>query len=56
MVWPHEVVYTTAGQAAVHADMCIMLFISEYLAEKPAIHLVMTCHLQELMGDAELYG
>ena len=52
--------YTTAGQAAVHDDIFIMLFISEYLAvieaEKPAIYPVMTWHLQESMGDSELYG
>ena len=53
------VVYTVMGKPAECEDISIPLFVRRYLAvmaaEKLAMHLLMAQHLQELMGDAELY-
>ena len=47
------------GNQSLYDDISIPLFFCGYLAvmeaEKPAVHPVMGRHLQELMGDAELY-
>ena len=54
VVWPYELVYTTARKPAQYEDISIPLFVSGYLAvmvaEKLALHLLMAQHLHEVMG------
>ena len=60
VVWPHKVVCTVTAKLAKYEGISILLFVSGYLAimaaEKPSVHPLMAQHLQELMGEAELYG
>ena len=58
--WPHEMVFTTQGQAPVYFDMSIALFTNGYSAvvtgESMSNKKHMLIHLQELMEDVEVYG
>ena len=60
VVWSHEVVYTPTRIPAEYEDIFIHLFVSGYLAvmatEKLAVHPLIAQHLQELIGNVELYG
>ena len=60
VTWPHELVYTVSGQPAVYDEISIPLFVSSYLAvveaKGPPAWLLMAQHLQEVMGDRDLYG
>ena len=48
------------GKPAEYKDISIPLFVSRYLAvmsaEKPSMHPLVADHLQNLMGDTELYS
>ena len=53
----HEVIYTLAGK---YEELSIPLVVQGYLivmkAETVAVRAKMATHLQELMGDTEIYG
>ena len=58
--WPHEMVFSSQGQAAMYEDMFLVLFTNGYLAvvadEGASIKEYMLGHLQELFEDVEVYG
>ena len=54
-MWPHELVYMAIGQPAVYKELSVPLFMSGYLAVKPAVKPVMSMRLKELMADAEVH-
>ena len=60
IAWPHEVVYTSAGKPASYEELSTPLLVQGYLivmkGEKEAVRAWMASRLEELMGDAELYG
>ena len=60
ITWPHDVMYTGAGQPKVFEDMSISLFVSGYLmvmaGERDQVKPHMIQHLQDLMKDVESYG
>ena len=60
VVWLHKVIYTALGRPAEYHHLSIPFFISRYLsvmaAEKESVQSYMIQHLQDIMGDAELYG
>ena len=60
ITWLHEVVYTTAGKAPSYGDMSLLLFVQGYSivkkGVKEGVRTKMNSHLEELMGDTELYG
>ena len=60
VTWPHEVVYTVAGKAAVYDDISMPLFMQGYLivmeGKKEAVSAQMASHHKDLVTDSELYG
>ena len=60
VIWPHEIVYTSAGKPASYKDISIPQFVHRYMiimeGDGMAIKERMASHLKELMSDAELYG
>ena len=57
--WPHEMFFTTQGQATVYSDISIALFTNAYLAAVTGDSMSnkkhILVHLQELMEDVEVY-
>ena len=60
ITWLHEVVYMAAGKSVAYEELSIPLVVQGYLiimrGEKDAVRAKMASHLEELMGDLELYG
>ena len=55
IIWPHEVVYTATGK-----ELPIPPFVHGYIlvmqGEKELVRAKMASHLEDLMGDLEIYG
>ena len=60
ITWPHEFMYTVAGQPAVYKELSITVFMSGHLlvmeTSKQALKPIMAKHLKEIVADAEVYG
>ena len=60
--WPHELQYTTAGKPVAYQHLTVSSFVQRYRyliimkLEDRAPRKKMTQHLEELMGDIDLYG
>ena len=51
--WPHEILFTTQGQAPVYSDT--NGYLAVVAGESLSIKKYMLVHLQELMEDVEVY-
>ena len=60
VIWPHQLVFTPDGQPATYQSLFYMAFVNEYLSimaqQTNIIRNEMVTHLQELMGDGEIFG
>ena len=56
----HELIYTAAGKPLAYEELSIPHFVQGHLivmrGKKETITAKMASHLEELMGDSELYG
>ena len=59
-MWPHEYVFTPAGQPAAYESLSIIAFVTGYLTimdlQSEALKRKMSAHLQEIMEDGETFG
>ena len=60
VIWPHELIYTPAGQPVLYKELISMAFVNGYLSvmalESQQVKVSMLAQLQDMMEDGEAYG